>query len=133
MDIAALRSALAGTLEPLSVNAYSYAPDAPISPAAFIYPEAFQYHPTFDAGFDISFVVRFLVASTNTQAGQNQLDDLISQDGTKSAVAALETDQTLGGLCTSLEVTDLRNYGVVSLTESGTRYLSAELLVSILG
>ena len=135
MTIADLRGALADALTvALDINAYAYAPDAPLSPAAFIYPEPFSYHPTFTPSqFDITFVIRFLVASTNMESGQNLLDDFISQTGSGSAVVALEADPTLGGLTTSIEVTDLRNYGVLTLPDSGTRYLSAELLVQVLG
>lgn len=133
MNVTDLRTALADLLaQNLSVNAYSYAPDNPNSPAAFIYPEPFTYHPTFGTEFDITFVVRFLVASTNSQAGQNLLDEFISTTGTNSAIAALESDSSLAALATSVEVTDLRNYGVLTMPD-GTRYLSAELLVSVLG
>ncbi len=134
MNIAELRTALAVLLlDNLSINAYAYAPDAPNSPAAFIYPEPFTYHPLLDQpGFDITFVVRFLVASTNTEAGQNQLDTFLSQGVNGSAVDALESDASLGGLASSVHVTDERNYGVVTMPD-GTRYLSVELLVSVLG
>lgn len=131
MNIASLRTALATSLAGLSINAYAYAPDSPNSPAAFIYPEPFTYHRTFGNQFDITFVVRFLVQA-NAQSGQNFLDALISQTGTGSAIAALEADATLGGLATSVEVTDLRNYGVLSMPDN-SRFLSAEILVSVLG
>ena len=132
MNIADIRNALADSLDGLGINAYSYAPDAPVSPAAYIYPDPFTYHGTFDGGDDLTFVVRFLVASSSMQGGQNQLDELISDEGQGSAVLAMESDTTLAGTVKSTQVTDLRNYGVLSLPDQATRYLSAELLVAIL-
>ena len=132
MNIADIRNALADSLDGLGINAYSYAPDAPVSPAAYIYPDPFTYHATFDDGDDLTFVVRFLVASSSMQGGQNQLDELISDEGQGSAVLAMESDTTLAGTVKSTQVTDLRNYGVLSLPDQATRYLSAELLVAIL-
>ncbi len=132
MNIGEIRKALAATLNGLSINAYSYAPDAPNSPAAFIYPEPGPYHPTFSGGDDQVFVVRFLVQSTNSQAGQDQLDELITDDGPGSAVAAMEGDPTLGGLATSVVALEMRNYGVVALSDQAVRYLSAEVLVWVL-
>ena len=132
MNIADIRNALADSLDGLGINAYSYAPDAPVSPAAYIYPDPFTYHATFDDGDDLTFVVRFLVASSSMQGGQNRLDELISDEGQGSAVLAMESDTTLAGTVKSTQVTDLRNYGVLSLPDQATRYLSAELLVAIL-
>lgn len=134
MNIADVRQAIADSLADLSINAYSYAPDAPISPAAYIYPDPFPYHPIQGKTdvVDVTFVVRFLVASSNEQAGQNQLDELISPTGQNSAIVAIESDTELGNLVSGTKVTDLRNYGVLVLPDQATRFLSAELLVDCL-
>lgn len=131
MDIVAIRTAIANKLKPspLNLRAYDYVPDQPTSPAAFIYPNAFPYHQTYEGAVSAEFVVRLLIASNEAKGGQAALDAFIAPSGSGSAVAAIESDATLGGLASSVEVTNLRNYGVVMIGD--TRYFSAELVVSV--
>lgn len=132
MIIANVRSALAGALaDALDIHSYNYVPDTPLSPAAFVYPESYQHPPVFGAGADPIFIVRLLVSSTASENGQDQIDTLISTSGDGSAVVAIEADNTLGGVVNGCQVTDLRNYGVVTLGD-GARYFSAELVVWVL-
>ncbi len=137
MDVQAISTALVDALADLEIGAYDYAPDVPgVSPAAYVYPAPFTYDATFpDASQahhdDVDFIVRFLVSSQITSAGQAALNALISDEGAGSAVRALSADPTLGGVVNSLHVTDMRNYGVITFG-AGTRYYSAELVVNIL-
>lgn len=129
MQIADVRSALADALGELGLHTYDYVPDSPIAPAAFIYPDPFNYHLEFgDDAVDARMVVRFLIGSTQMQGGQRQLDTLISPDGPGSAVALLESGDIPN--IKSLQVMSMRHYGALALPD-GIRYLSAELVLSV--
>lgn len=101
--------------------------DSPTVPCAMIMPDApFDWHLTFEAGETRHrFVIWLLVAYTDTQGAQTQLNAYLAQSGPKSVSAAIEAVGTF-------EVKVLRSYGVTSLADEGTRYLSAELVVESL-
>lgn len=133
MDIAAVRKAIAQKLGTLNIHAYSYAPDQPTAPAAYVYPQPFDYDGTFDGGVELKVVVRYLVQSTVTAGGQDQIDGFISPSGATSGKVKIEADQTLNGTCSSVRVTGVRNYGAVDIANqtSTVRYFSAEQLLSV--
>jgi hypothetical protein len=132
VDIQTVSTAIANTLAALDVHVYDYGPDAPISPAIFIYPlDIPEYAATFDQTVRAEFVVRFLVATVVTQGGQSQLNGLLSPTG-DSAVAAIREDPTFGDVVQSSLITTMRNYGVVQLPDAATRYFSAELVIEVL-
>jgi hypothetical protein len=131
MDIQAVSTAFATVLSPLDVRVYDYGPDAPISPAVFIYPlDIAQYEATFDGAVTANFVLRFLVASGAAKGGQAQLNGLLSPKGAGSAVALILKDNTLGGVVSGSHVAQMRNYGVLTFPDT-TRYYSAELVVEV--
>ncbi len=132
MDIQSVSTAIAAVLANLGLHQYDYGPDSPVSPAAFIYPmDVPEYQATFDGEIAANFVIRFLISSVGSQGGQKQLNDLISPTGAGSAVALIQADNTLGGLVSSLLITSMRDYGVLSLPDGVTRYYSAELIVEV--
>lgn len=134
MDIAAIRAAAAEKLAVLQLHPYAYAPDLPTVPAFYIFPQPFDYDATYDGDTTLMLVVRYLVSSVNSHAGQNQLDGLIAATGSTSAKVKLEADPTLNGTCKSVRVTAMRNYGsvdIASLAGPVGRYFSAEQLVVV--
>ncbi len=132
MDIQTVSTALAATVAGLGLHQYDYGPDAPVSPAVFIYLHNIpDYQATFDGMASADFILRFLISSVAAQGGQKQLNDLISPTGTGSAVALIHADNTLGGLVSSLRISEMRDYGVLSLPDGATRYYSAELIVEV--
>lgn len=132
MDVQAVSTAIAATLEGLGLHIYDYGPDQPASPSAFIFPQTFPYHDTLSDGTNAIFVVRLLVSSVAMQAGQQLLNALISTTGTKSVPAAIEANGgLLGGAVSSATAREMRNYGIVQLHDKATRYLSAEIVVSV--
>lgn len=129
MDIQAISTALMGELEDLGLHLYDYGPDALNPPAAYIYPESIPYHETFTTAGDLAeptWVIRILAASTNTQGGQKQLNELIT-----SVAAAIGGGNTLGAVVSGATVRSMRNYGVLQLPDT-TRYYAADLVVGIL-
>lgn len=131
MNIGNVRAALAGALtDALGIQAYDYVPDSIHGTGAYVYPDAFAYHADFDNDTNPDFIVRLLVSSVATRGGQQELDTLISTSGTGSVIAAIEADDTLGGVISSCKVAALRNYGVLTLPD-GVRYFSAELVIEV--
>lgn len=126
MDIQAISTALLTVLEDLNIHLYDYGPDQLSPPAAYIFPENIPYHLDFTGDAEPIWVIRILAASTNTQGGQVELNELIT-----SAVAAITADNTLGSVVQSAIVREMRNYGVLQLPDS-TRYYAADLVVGIL-
>lgn len=132
MNLKAIRKALADVLDAgLSVNSYAYAPGSPDAPAVFIYPLDGSYHATYEDGTDLKLGMRWFVSSNSMEAGQDQLDDFISTEGSDSAKVLIETDGTLGGIVQSTSVESHDHYGAVTLPD-GIVYLSAHQVVSIL-
>ncbi len=132
MDVQAVSTALVSALAPLGIHAYDYGPDAPISPAVYVYPSSFPYHVDYSASGTVEFIVRFLVQSVHAQNGQATLNGYISTSGSTSASQLIEADRTLGGVVQSVSVMTMRDYGVVQLPDLVTRYYSAELMVEVL-
>jgi len=127
MGIQAISTALADVLEDLNINLYDYGPDAMQPPAAYIYPENVQFNVVAPTGVDeATWIIRILAASTNTQGGQTQLNDLID-----AAVPAISDANTLNDVVQSAIVREMRNYGVLQLPDT-TRYYAADLVVGIL-
>jgi hypothetical protein len=127
MDIQAISTALASELEQLGIHLYDYGPDAMIPPAVYIYPETITYHDAFSPDTaEPTWVIRILAASTQSQGGQVQLNELIT-----SVADAITAANTLGDVVQSAIVREMRNYGVLQLPDS-TRYYAADLVVGIL-
>lgn len=130
MDIQAVATAIIESLANLDLHGYDYGPDSPTLNAVYVYPDDNpQWHDTFTGEDTQGFVVRFLIGSTFDQGGQAQLNALLSQ-GDGSASAAIEDDDTLGGVVQSIQVTQMRNYGVLTLPDA-TRCYSAELVCDV--
>lgn len=123
-DFAAERTSLHSRLRAIQGLNVQDLTDSPIVPCAMILPDApFDWHFTFEDGNRLHrFVVWLLVAYTDTGGAQSQLDAYLAGGGPMSVSAAIEN----GG---QFEVKTLRSYGVTSLADEGTRYLSAELVV----
>lgn len=132
MDIQAIRTALKDAIRAIDGLRVSDLRDDPHPPCVIVYPKApFTFSETFDETNRPQFCVLILVAYTSTSAAQNQLDAYLSDNGPESIKNAIEADQTLGGSVSECIVTGLESYGVISLTDGGTRFLSAELVVEI--
>lgn len=129
MDVQAVSTGIADSLAGLGIRVYDYGPDAPSSPAAYIYPlDIPEYHATFEGHVTANFAVRLLVQSTASKSGQAQLNGLISPSGVP---AALEADETLGGAVSSTMVTGMRGYGIEQLPDGATRFYTAELVLEV--
>lgn len=103
-------------------------PDNPNPPIAIVLPQSVQYDNAFQHGMNTyTFSVLVIVNRVSERTAQNSLDAYVSGTGSKSVKLAVESDKTLNGKAFDVRVTDLRNYGDITIGE--INYFSAEFIV----
>lgn len=103
-------------------------PDNPNPPIALITPISVSYDDVFKRGMQTyTFVVSVIVGRADERTAQNKLDAFVSSTGSSSIKLAVESDKTLGGKAFDTRVTEMRNYG--QLTIGDVIYLSAEYTI----
>ncbi len=103
-------------------------PDNPNPPIAIVLPQSVSYDDTFQRGMNTyTFSVLVIVNRVSERTAQNSLDAYVSGTGNSSIKRAVESDKTLNGKAFDVRVTDLRNYGDITIGE--INYLSAEFVV----
>lgn len=103
-------------------------PDNPNPPIAIVLPQSVQYDNAFQRGMNTyTFSVLVIVNRVSERTAQNSLDAYVSGTGSRSIKLAVESDKSLGGKAFDLRVSDVRNYGDVTIGE--INYLSAEFVV----
>jgi hypothetical protein len=102
--------------------------DAPRPPVALVLPERIEYDLNANRGADTYvFTVQVIVTRANDRAAQVALDQFtVGHDSVKQAI---ESDRTLGGSADTCRVTELRNYGQVTIGD--VVYLGFELEVEV--
>lgn len=130
-SITDIRTALAtqlGTIRGLRVEAS--VPDAPKPPTAIVIPQGITFDLAMRRGLDeFDFSVLLIVGRMSERSAQASLDAFCNPSGSSSIKACVVSDPTLGGAVQSARVTNMRNYG--SLTIGDTDYLSAEFAVQV--
>ncbi len=140
MNIASIRAALgnapaAVVVGPTQLVCSAYTPTS-VAPPCF-YPGEVQLgyataHNTFGGQPVIEATCMLLVApESQDQEGQALLDAYLSHPGATSIKAALEADQTLGGVCKSVFVHDVDGYRLY--TVGTVAYYGARFRVLVLG
>lgn len=103
-------------------------PDNPNPPIAIVLPQSVQYDNSFQRGMNTyTFSVLVIVNRVSERTAQNSLDAYVSGTGSRSIKLAVESDKSLGGKAFDVRVSDVRNYGDVTIGE--INYLSAEFVV----
>lgn len=137
-----IRQALADALEPLragipDIQISRYWLVTPTPPTIDLWPgDPFQNGLTFGDTGEMFFTVRARVTTADTEAGQDLLDQLL--EPATGITAALEADQTLGGVVDTLAVGDATDGGVtgyrelVEDTAVNGRLLGAEWRVKVI-
>lgn len=133
MDIELVRTGIKNAIaEGTGLEATSLK-DNPKPPCVIVYPDApIQLDLTFDGLQEPKFCVLILVPYNDTQDAQEALGRYLETEGDFSVKAAIENDSTLEGLVHGVHVSELRSYGVMSMHDGGTRYLSAELIAEVI-
>jgi len=127
--VSTLRAALATNAATIAgLRTTETVPDNPSPPIAIVSLISVNFDGAFHSGLTTySFSVLLIVGKVSERTGQNSLDAYCSSTGASSMKLALESDKTLGGSAYDVRVTDVRNYG--ELTVGEVNYLSAEFLV----
>jgi hypothetical protein len=102
--------------------------DAPRPPQAVIAPLRLDYDLNARRGADeYQFVITLIVGRADSRTAQNSLDAFIV--GENSVKAAVEADRTLDGKANTCRVTEMRNYGAISVGDQ--LYLGCEFVVEV--
>lgn len=127
--ISDIRSGLATRLATISgLRTSATLPDNPNPPIALITPNSVQFDDVFKRGMQTyNFTVLVIVGRVDERTAQNNLDAYCASTGSSSIKLAIEGDKTLGGKVFDTRVTEMRNYGQLSIAE--VIYLSAEFSV----
>jgi hypothetical protein len=128
-SLSALRAGIATRLATITgLRNAATVPDNPNPPIAVVLPNSIDYHTAFAKGMQTySFTVILIVGRVDERTAQNKLDGFVSSTGASSVKLAIEGDKTLGGAAFDVIVTEMRNYGQLSIGE--VVYLSAEFTV----
>jgi hypothetical protein len=125
-SITDLRIGIANNLATISgLRTSPTLPDSPNPPIALVTPISVSFDDSFKRGMQTyTFVISVIVGRVDERSAQNKLDAFVSSTGSQSIKLAVESDKTLGGSAFDCRVTEMRNYG--ELTIGDVIYLSAE-------
>lgn len=114
------------------LRTFSYQPEQENPP--FAYPEinSVDYHRAFSGGDVVmNWTIYVVVGRWLDRTAHAALDDYLSYSGAKSIRAAIEADQTLGGVCSTLIVRS--GADITSLDANGAQFLVIQLQVEVHG
>jgi hypothetical protein len=128
-SISDLRTGIANNLATIpGLRTAATVPDNPNPPIAVVVPQTVTFDDTFQRGMQTyQFTVLVIVGRVDERTAQNNLDTYVSSTGASSIKLAVEKDKTLGGKAFDVRVSEMRNYGQVSVGE--VVFLSAEFTV----
>jgi len=125
-SLSELRDGIAANLSTITgLRVSAFVPDNINPPLAIITPQNIEYHKSFQNGLNTyNFIVSVFVGRVSERVAQNTLDAYCAPTGSSSIKSAIESDRTLQGRAFDLVVSDMRNYGSVTIGEN--TYLTAE-------
>lgn len=131
-SITELRDGIAANLATISgLRTSATIPDNPNPPIAIVMFDRVEYHQSYKNGLaNYSFSVQVIVARVDERNAQRYLDSYVSTTGASSVLLAIESDKTLGGKAFDCVVSEMSNYGSISVGEN--TYLAAEFQVQVL-
>lgn len=132
MTIQTIRQGIAANLATIQgLRTSAFVPDNPTPPIAIVVPERVDYDTAMRRGLDTyTFKVLVVAQRASERGAQNTLDAFCNPTGATSVKAAIESDRTLGGAANDCRVTDLTDYGPLTVGE--TQYLAATFSVTVI-
>jgi len=123
--------ALGSALELIEgLNVIPYLSDTFTPPVALIGIDTINYHGSFGLGdVEQKFQVHLILARSDVQSGIEAMESYMSPSGDLSIREALESDQTLGGVVSSLVVTG--SGPPTNLTINGAVYIDVPFDVTV--
>lgn len=128
-----VRQALAARLASIEdLNTYAKAPGTVNTPAAIVNPDDGQFYTylTSQTSSDLQLLVLVIVQLGTRSSAEDEIDNYIDEEEPQSIFAAVQADQTLGGVVDSAAVSGAQNHGVI--TYNGVEYLGCEFVVEVL-
>jgi len=129
-DIAAIRAGIKTRLATSStfIQIAATMPDTVSPPCAVIDLQAVSYDQSFGNGLELlTFIITVITQRFDPAANQALLDGLVSGSGAVRALIA--GDLTLDGSCSTCQVTQMGEYGLISANE--TDYLGANFTLEV--
>lgn len=129
----ALRQALAGALGTIpGLRTSAFVPGAPNPPVAIVGQWTAEYDQTMGRGFDrYLLTVRLIVAPTADRQAQERLDAFCASSGPSSIKAAVESDQTLGGVASTVRVVRI-GPAPQAFDLGGQEYLGTDIEIEVM-
>lgn len=113
-----------------AIQVYGTVPGSAEGPAVVVEPASGSYHYAFgSAGTEHTLAVHAMVPIGDRESAQNMLDQMISESGALSIVAAIHSDRTLGGVVAYADPQGYRDYGTREF--GGAAYLMATIDVNV--
>lgn len=130
-SISSIRNGIATNLATISgLRTSAWIPDQINPPIAVVKPDTISFDTAFGRGLDtMEFSVLVIVGRVDERSAQSRLDAYCETTGASSIKAAIESDRDLGGACSDLRVSEMRNY--TSLNVGDVTYLVAEFAVQV--
>ena len=127
-----VRAGLGTALDTITgLRAFDYVTDSLSPPAAVVEPLEIDYDEAMRRGLDVyRAYILVIVGRMSDRSSQDRLDAYVAGSGASSVKAALESDKTLGGACSTLQVTSARPREVVV---SGVNMIAYRFEVTIYG
>jgi hypothetical protein len=130
-SVSELRTGIATNLATITgLRTSSFMPDNPNPPIAVVMPSSISYDDVFKRGMQTYiFNVLVIVGRVDERTAQSNLDGFVSSTGSSSVKLAIERDKSLGGKAFDTRVTEMRNYGQLSIQD--ILYLTGEFTVLV--
>ena len=114
------------------LRTYTYQPEQLNPPIAFPVLNSVDYHRAFGGGdVTMNWTISVVVGRYLDRTAHALLDDFLSYSGSKSIRAAIEGDQTLGGVAQTLVVTS--GADISSLSSADAEFLQIQFQVTVHG
>ena len=129
-DIAAIRAGIKTRLATSStfIQIAATMPDTVSPPCAVVDLQSVSYDQAFGNGLEfLTFTITVIAQRFDTAANQALLDGLVSGSGAVRALIA--GDLTLDGSCSTCQVTQMGEYGLISANE--TDYMGANFTLEV--
>jgi hypothetical protein len=133
MNLSAAKQGLADVLGGVSgLRGFAQEPSQISPPSAWVTNSTIDYRLDMSyTGMRVTFRVTIALASGVSEKAQEELDDYLATEGTKSIVAALLADHTLGGTVDFVDAVAMEDAGLIEV--GGSLYVGARMLVEAVG
>ncbi|WP_427422662.1 hypothetical protein [Lysinibacillus fusiformis] len=130
-SLTAVRDGLKARIETITgVTGYARAVGEVNVPAVVVTPGQIVFDDAMQRGSDLlTFTLVLLVTLGDSDLAQQQLDEYLAGSGDRSIKAAVEGDQTLGGVADWTDVKGVQAYGLIEY--AGRQYVGARFPVEV--